>query len=187
VSAVAAALGASVPLAVPRWSATIVEPHVRRALDRLGIDVDDLADPHAVESRLARAALPDGVRDGLAELRRVIESGVAALTEAEGGASLVSPNVVDGTRRQLLSRVERLERRYAAAMKRHDERTARDVAIARGALYPFGKRQERALNAIPLLARHGTMLWERLLASARVHADAIVATGRPPRRPTAAR
>ncbi|MDF1505740.1 bacillithiol biosynthesis BshC, partial [Roseisolibacter sp. H3M3-2] len=52
VSAVAAALGVPLPLAVPRRSTTVVEPHVRRALARVGLDVADLADPHAAEGRV---------------------------------------------------------------------------------------------------------------------------------------
>ena len=48
-----------------------------------------------------------------------------------------------------------------------------------GALYPRGKRQERALNLIPTLARHGPAVWEGMLAQARRHAGSLVAEGRP--------
>jgi bacillithiol biosynthesis cysteine-adding enzyme BshC len=180
VSAVASALNAAPPLAVPRWSATIVEPHVRRALDRLGIDVEDLADPHAVETRLAKAALPNAIVSQLEALRAAIDEHTGAL-EGDGDATaLVPAQVIEGTRRLLRFRLDRLERRYTAAIKRTDERTARDVALVRGALYPFGVRQERALNALPMLARLGPVLWDRMLVQARQHADALVETGRSP-------
>ena len=55
----------------------------------------------------------------------------------------------------------------------------RDVGTVRGALYPLGTRQERALNVLPSLARHGTALWEGMLEQARRHAESLVAGGRP--------
>jgi uncharacterized protein YllA (UPF0747 family) len=78
-------------------------------------------------------------------------------------------------------RLDRLERRWVAALKRADEAVARDFATARAALYPLGTRQERALNPVPLLARHGPALWEAMLAQARLHAASLVERGHPPR------
>jgi hypothetical protein len=42
-----------------------------------------------------------------------------------------------------------------AAVKRDAHALRHDVATARGALFPLGKPQERALNALPILARTG--------------------------------
>jgi hypothetical protein len=50
----------------------------------------------------------------------------------------------------------------------------RDVGTARGALYPFGIRQERALNLIPLLARHGLGLLDDMRVAAAPHAATLV-------------
>jgi hypothetical protein len=49
-----------------------------------------------------------------------------------------------------------------------------DLATVRGALQPGGARQERALNFLPLLARHGVPLLQAMLLRAREHADALV-------------
>jgi uncharacterized protein YllA (UPF0747 family) len=174
VSAVPASLGVAQPLAVPRWSATIVEPHVRRALERIGLDVDDLRDPHAADARLAREAMPAGVGDALASLRAALDRTTIALHAARDGHPLVPAPVVDGAARSLAHRVDRLERRYLAALKRRDDETSRALAVARAALYPGGGRQERTLNALPLLARHGQPLLDAMLRAALVHAQAIV-------------
>ena len=48
------------------------------------------------------------------------------------------------------------------------------MATARGALYPNGVRQERALNLLPLLARHGPALLVAMRARAAEHARALV-------------
>jgi bacillithiol biosynthesis cysteine-adding enzyme BshC len=177
VSAVAAALGVAQPLAVPRWSGTVIEPHVRRALDRLGAAPDELADGDALAARLARARLPTAVHDALAGLRDAVDSRIAALASAVPGGSR---RVLEGARGQLAHRVNRLERRLLAAEKQRDAAVRRDLATASTALYPRGARQERVLNVVPLLARHGPALLDAVLAAARVHAERLVSHGLAP-------
>jgi bacillithiol biosynthesis cysteine-adding enzyme BshC len=179
VSAVADALGAARPLAVPRWSATVIEPHVRRILDRLGLDRHDLAAPHAAESRLARQVLPGGVTEALAALRAAVGTGMQHLADATPPPS-VPRAAIDGAGRAIEHRIARLERRLVAAMKRESESLMRDVGTARAALHPHGTRQERALNPLPMLARHGGALWDAMRSEAARHAQSIVATGRAP-------
>lgn len=174
VSAVATALGVPQPVAVPRWSTTVVEPPVRRALDRLGFDVDDLRHAHEPEARIARAAVPPAVGHALAALRDAAARARGALLGDPGASGLVPTTAVDGAARAIEHRIERLERRYLAALKRRDDDDTRALAVARAALYPHGVRQERALNPLPLLARHGPGLLDDMLAAARVHADRLV-------------
>ena len=173
VGPVAETLGAAPPLVVPRWSATIVEPHVARILERLGVTREELAAPDVVETRLARAALPGALRTALDALRASAVQGIDAVERA-AAALAMNPEVYAGARRQLEARVARLERRHVAAQKRASEAMRLDIATARAALHPEGKRQERALNFLPLLARHGPALLERMRARAREHARALV-------------
>jgi uncharacterized protein YllA (UPF0747 family) len=182
---VADALGAAQPLAVPRWSGLIVEPHVRRILDRNGLEVDDMKNADATLGRLARELLPDGVRGALAGYRAALEGAADALAAAvaDGDAPLVPDAVLSGARNSIGHRLDRLERRVVAASKRRHGQLVRDVETARAALFPLGKPQERMLNLMPLLARHGEPLLEAMLDAARGHAAALVegtlvATGR---------
>ena len=177
VSAVAAALGAAQPVAVPRWSCTIVEPGVERALARLGAGLDDLRDAEGLERRIAHAAVPEPVRGALADLRTAIADGLAHLAardrEAPQGA-LIGDAVVEGAERQLGFRVDRLERRVVAAAKRRGSDALRDLHAARAALWPNGHRQERTLNFIPFLARFGDPLLAAMRTAAVRHASALV-------------
>ena len=173
-SAVAQACGLSTPHVVPRWSGTILEPHVQRILARYALQPDDLRDPHAAERRLASRALPPTVRGTLDALRQAADDAARTLGSAPDAAALLPPAVADGLRRQIAHRLERLERRYRAAVARRDEAMTRDLATARGSLWPLGKRQERTLNFIPFLARYGEPLPRLMLAEARRHADALV-------------
>ena len=173
VGAAADALELPRPLPLPRWSVTIVEPRIERLLTRLGVERDELRDPHAVEARLARAALPATLSDALRSLRRDLERDIGAVKAADSNG-LVPAASVEGVRRWVLHRIERLERRYVAAVKRREGQIMQDVATARGALFPDGQPQERVLNFIPFLARYGTALVDAMRRQAEQHAAAIV-------------
>ena len=172
VSAVASAMGRPAPLAVPRWSCTLLEPHVETVLQRLGLQPEDLRLPHAAERRLARQAMDPRTAAGIAALR----TDVASLAERLGPEphELGLDAVVRGAIGSLQHRVDRLERRLLAGVARRETVRMRDLGTARGALYPFGGRQERTLNLVPTLARHGLELLGELRDAAAGHAEAIV-------------
>ena len=173
VSAAADELKVQTLLAVPRWSATIVEPRIERVLSRLGVSREELRDRHAVEARLARAALANDVSEALRTLRQHLEADVAALDVSDRD-DLVPPASLQGLRRSLLHRIDRLERRYLAAVKRRENQMMRDIATAAGALYPNGKRQERVLNFVPFVARYGAPLIDLMRAEAERYAAGLV-------------
>ncbi len=180
-SGVASALDAARPLGLPRWACTIVEPPVDRALARLGIGLDALDEGAALERRLAVASVPAEVRQALEALRRALEvrlDAVAAEDSASpAGGALLGPAVIDGARRQLAFRVDRLERRLAAAAKRRGSDALRDLQSIRALTRPDGRRQERTLNFIPFLARHGEALWGAMRSAAGDHATRLVREG----------
>jgi uncharacterized protein YllA (UPF0747 family) len=82
--------------------------------------------------------------------------------------------VIEGLRRNLLHRVERLERRYAAGVKREGNTALHEIAAARASLYPFGTPQERILNGIPLMAKYGDELFDSVIPEVRAHAATLV-------------
>jgi bacillithiol synthase len=177
VGAVADALGAPPPVAVPRWSCTIVEPAVDRALVRLGVEPGALRDAAGVESRVAREEMPAPVRDALARLREAVAermADLAARDRATAHGPLLPDAVVSGAGRQLAFQIDRLERRLAAAVKRRGTERLRDLRGAQDALWPGGHRQERTLSFIPFLARYGEALWQQMREGAAAHAERLV-------------
>ena len=171
-SAVADALGVDRPLALPRWSCTLIEPHVARLLKKMGVEPDALARPDALEGAVARAAMSDRSAEALLALRAAI----AALPEALGSEAepVGLGAAVQGSMQSLQHRVDRLERRLVAGIKRREHETLRDVASLRAALYPAGTRQERALNVIPILGRQGLDLLPEMRDAASAHALALI-------------
>ncbi|MEO5904028.1 MAG: bacillithiol biosynthesis BshC, partial [Gemmatimonadaceae bacterium] len=171
VTAVADAMKTPRPVVVARWSGMVVESRIQRILDRYSLAAEDFRDPHAAETRMARESLPADLMNRLAELRKSIESSVASLSSTQGSEILGSA-VIEGLRRNVTHRIDRLERRYVAAVKRNGNEALREIAIARGALFPDGAPQERALNFIPFIARYG----DEIISSVSAEIDKHYAT-----------
>ena len=172
VGPVAEALSVGTPIAVPRWSCTLVEPQVGELLQRLDATEEELAPDGALEARLARRALAPEAGEALSRLR----SSIAALPEwmSASARELDLERAVQGAAGAMSHRADRLERRLLAGVKRRETALMTDVATVRAALRPRGGRQERVLNPIPILARQGTSLLGEMRDAARPHADAIV-------------
>ena len=177
---IADVLGASRPAIVPRWSCTIIEPHVERILEKLHLLPEDLRDPHEAEARIARSQLPTRVIAKLEETRAQLNERLNALTRSvvEENAPIGSA-VTGGLGANLMRRLDRFERRLIAASKKRHADLMQEIGTARGSLFPLGKPQERALNFVPLLARYGPMLREDMLTGARQHVDQLLGATRP--------
>lgn len=163
------------PAIVPRWSCTIIEPHVEEILEKLYLLPEDLRDPHEAEARIARSRLPKRVIEELNAARAVLDESIDALSDAvaEEKAPL-APAVTAGLKANLSRRFDRFERRLIAAAKKEYADVMQEIGTARGSLYPFGKPQERSLNFVPLLARYGSLLRDEMLVGARDHAKRLL-------------
>ena len=186
-AAVADALGLAPAVGVPRWSCTIVEPFADRALKRLDVDYQDVRELHALERKLAAAAIPKTVDAAWRRLQEQVHAAVRNLGAAVAKADLMPTAVIEGLERSIAHRLTRTERRILAAVKRRDERTRHDLAVASGALFPMGKRQERVLNFIPMLARGGEPLLEAMNREAAGHARSLLKSKAAKPKPVAAR
>jgi len=117
----------------------------------------------------------------LGDLRQAVAQQSGAVSSALEESDLPLPTeVIGGAQRAIDHRLERLERRIVAAAKRRETETMTQIATARGALFPLGIRQERALNMLPFMARHGSVITDRMITGARAHARSLVGHGREP-------
>ncbi len=181
VSAVAGALQLPSPLVLPRWSGTVLEPGVRDVLERRGISWRSLETLHGAERDLAVAHTDPRILGTLKAWRAAIATHGAALQSAlEGQAQVMDPRVVDGTVRGMQWRADRLERRILAGAKRREAAAMAELAMVRGALFPGGKRQERALSFVPLLAHYGDAVTDAMRRGAARHAEALLRGEAPP-------
>ncbi|CAN5808341.1 bacillithiol biosynthesis cysteine-adding enzyme BshC [soil metagenome] len=172
VSAVADALGMAQPLALPRWSCTIIEPAAERLLERFNVQPGALDQPDALEGAVARAVMRTESGDALAALRDAIAALPGALAPEAGPLGL--GGAVEGAMQSLHHRVDRLERRLVAGIKRREQGVLRDVATLRAMLRPLDMPQERVLNLMPILSRHTRDVLVEMHASAMERATRLV-------------
>ena len=121
---------------------------------------------------MARESLSPDLVNRIQDFRKTIDASVADLSAAPG-AGIVAPAVLDGLKRNVAHRIERLVRRYTAAVKRDGNDALGEIAIARGALFPEGLPQERALNFIPLLARYGDEIISSAMSEITAHTSKL--------------
>ncbi len=152
---------------VPRLSATLVEPRVKRLLDGYRLTLPDTF--HGVEplrERLARHSLPPDL-----ELR--FDSASAALKQSldsvTGGLAEFDPTLAqaaDRARAKMNYQLERLRGRAARAQLRRSQLLGLHAEEIAASLYPNKGLQERTIGGVSFLARYGTSLLLRLYDAA---------------------
>jgi uncharacterized protein YllA (UPF0747 family) len=154
-----ARLGIPMPILFPRASVTLLEKKVARTMDRLGLDLAGVltAGGGLLDSLLKKRIPPD--------LAQALDDGRAA---AEGTWQGLSEKIaaLDPTLRptagiasaRTLKQFQFIEKKVLRAARRREGELAAAVEKVTSAILPRGGLQERVLNAMPFLARHGTRL-----------------------------
>ena len=162
-------LGVAPQTPVPRWSGFVVEARVDKVLERHGLTPGDFAGPPprgggALESRLAREALPPDVADTLVRLRAELDLQYGRLATLVARLDPTLERTVQSARNAALGGTHDVEKKLLASLKRANETLAGQLARARAALAPEGKPQERVLTAASFLVRYGPGLLDALEA-----------------------
>lgn len=164
--------GIEPPVVVPRASLVIIESKVRKILDRFDMEPAEFQRPlHEVVTERMRAALPATVTGPLAELERSIQAGYDRLMK---GAVSIDPTLegwVRAVSNRALSQVHDAEKKVTRHLKKRSEIEVRQLGRAAANLAPGGTAQDRALNAVPYLARYGPGLVHDLLEAIPIELD----------------
>lgn len=151
------------PVIYPRVSLTVVEPKVRRLLGKYQLDLPDLfRGEAAVRARLAEHHLPPRLLRQLEESERKIEKLVAS---AAGAVKRLDPTLAgaaETSRRKMLYQYSKLRAKAARAQAERAGIVDRHAAVLTNALYPERGLQERRMNFLSLVARHGREVVGRL-------------------------
>lgn len=141
---------------LPRWSGFLVEPRVTRILEKFETSLDQLRAPgNALETRLAKAALPDGTEAAMTALRNAIDTSYPPVVRA---AIAVDPNLerpANSAKAQAVFALDKLEKKLLRHSLKRQEVELAQLTRARTSLRPDGKPQERVLSMAGFLARHG--------------------------------
>jgi bacillithiol biosynthesis cysteine-adding enzyme BshC len=155
-------LGRVTPV-LPRFSATLVEPRIKRVLDRYGLRLTDTF--HGVEHLrvvLAEHALPGDLNASFDQALRSVDDSLAQLHPS---LERLDRTLLDAAARagsKMRYQIERLRERAARALLRQSEEQARHADALITSLYPGKELQERVIGGVSFLARYGTQLLLRL-------------------------
>ena len=143
------------PVIVPRPLVALLSPSARRALEKLGLSVEDVLEgPEAMLRK--RGAGEAGAL--LARLRAVGASAVRDLVSLKPALLGVDPSLekaVEATREKTEFAFEKLVEKTAGAAGRTDERAAAQVARLAAEMLPGGALAERVYSALPYALRFG--------------------------------
>lgn len=148
--------GIRMPVVHPRFSVTVIEPKIRKVLDKLDLSLQDLARPFGeLAGRVVQEDVPDGVRQALADLRGGIGRGVEELSRAAATLDPTLKGPAKHVRTVAFDAIEQMQRKIIHSLKREKQTRLRQLEKAQVHLYPLGGPQERSLNACYYLMRYG--------------------------------
>lgn len=153
------------PLLWPRLSVTWLEPNVARLLSRLGATAAQVqADPEGVLGRaLARER---GAAAVSAERLAALDTELQALTSDLAALDPTLAGAAERTRSRTTARVAHLQTLAVRALARQEDDRTRQLTRLKLHLLPNGVPQERELNFLTFLLKHGEEPLGRLLSLA---------------------
>lgn len=170
--------GIEPPVVYPRVGVTLIEPRVRKVLEKFSLGVPELRRPfEEVAAQLVREQMPAEVTNALASLRTGLTEGYARLAAA---ASAIDPTLAGPlatTRNQALAQSADMEKKIRHHLRQRNETRLEQIRKAAVHLYPEGAPQERVLNVYPYLVRYGPGLIGALLERIPVRLNAQGPTG----------
>ncbi|RJF71567.1 bacillithiol biosynthesis cysteine-adding enzyme BshC [Deinococcus cavernae] len=154
--------GLQQPLLWPRLSVTWLEPNVARLLRRFGVTAAQFqADPAGTLGRALASERKVGAMT-LTELERVSEQ-LQHITGEIGGLDPTLVRAAERTRQRTTARVEHLQTLAAHALARAEDTKTGQLARLKKHLLPGGIPQEREMNFLTYLLKHGEKPLQMLL------------------------
>ena len=153
--------------AVPRFSATLVEPKAAGLLERYTLQLTDVFHgPERLRELLAERALPADLKSAF---QTAAESLQACLARIESSLARLDPTLVDAAQRagsKMRYQLHGLQGKAARAELMRSEVLDRHASLLSNLLFPHKNLQERETAGVSFLARHGMELLERLYEAA---------------------
>ncbi len=152
-----------------RFTATIVEPHVKRTLEKYGLTLADFFDEaDALFGRITERFLNKETAADFAEAEEIVNT---QMNRLEQSLLRIDPTLAESVarrRRKVMYHIAALRKKFHRAQVENDETVGRRLEAAKNALYPQKALQERSTNFISLAARHGTGLIGQIYQSAEI-------------------
>lgn len=155
--------GIPMPGIFPRMSATLVEPKIRKVVERHGLSLADLGDGvEATFGRLVREAAGNGASDAFDTFGGEIHSAVNRLKPEVESVDTSLSRSVEAMRAGIVKEVERLQERVFRSQKRQHDELRSQIEKAAANLVPNHKLQERVISPLYYFNKFGLGLVDRL-------------------------
>ena len=144
------------PVIVPRASMQLIEPKIRKVLDKFGIEPSRLdGDATQAINLVLRERAPTRLMESLAALREALADSFVEVQSAAEAADPGATSALESGRKSILGSVAALETKLLTRLKEKDQIAQQQLAKAAIHLSPGGQPQERVLSAYQYLMRYG--------------------------------
>jgi bacillithiol biosynthesis cysteine-adding enzyme BshC len=153
-----ALLGRVTPV-LPRLTLTLVEPRIKRLLDRYQLTVSDtFHGPERLRALLAAHSLPEGLQENFTAAAARLDDALRVITTALERLDRTLVDAAENAGAKMRYQLEHLRTRAANAELRRSEVLERHAAQISAALYPHRNLQERVVAGIYFVARYPDLL-----------------------------
>jgi len=153
----------TMPVVVPRSSYVLVEPKIRRHIERYAVDLSVfLRDPSKAIPAILHEHLPAPGIDQLQQLQTRIDQVWSGLQTEAAALDPTLATVLGKSHNQIVHLLRQVEQRMLTAGTLRQEASLRQLQAVAEHLLPTGQPQERLLNCVPYLTKFGPSLIDRL-------------------------
>lgn len=151
------------PVAVPRTGFTILDERSAKRMERYGVGLEDcFAGEDAFRERMAARLTPAALSRAMRETVNSVETAVARLNTELAAFDPTLAKAAANSARKIRHQLSKIQAKAGRETMRRSERAMHDASSLYGLMYPERHLQERLYSIVPLLARHGLELIDRI-------------------------
>jgi bacillithiol biosynthesis cysteine-adding enzyme BshC len=151
------------PVIKPRLFATLVEPQIKRTLDRLNIGFASLYKDRDHEiGRVIKENFPSEIDSKTDDIRGNVERPLKELSESFKDKDPESYQALEHTRKRIDHELNHLFRKLTSTNKKRHDTVVGQIKKSADFLFPTGKFQERVLSPVYFVNKFGPDVFKKL-------------------------
>ncbi len=151
------------PVIFPRISATLIEPKVRRVLEKYGVDIKEVFTDFGAVAKKILLSSSDLDIDGFFNVTRArFESMLSEIKEFVTKIDPTLAGAVDNSGSKILYHINNIYEKAISGHQKRNEVMSQQIEKLKVNLLPEGELQERVLNITYFLNKYGLGLIEKL-------------------------
>ncbi len=158
------------PVALHRSGFTVLDAHSRKLMMRYRMELPDFFhDEETVRRRVAARLVPPQLAKGIGEGKNVAARAIERMAAELMDFDPTLAKALSKSRRKIDFQLAKIERKVELRILQRDAKAAYDAASLYGLIYPHKHLQERLYSIVPLIAKHGMGLIDRIYEN--IHLD----------------